>query len=177
MVEPVGSHTLVDHHGLMAEFTISSLMKSKLARSIVIVLCCTLVACVNPYLAQMDNLDADYRAGLISRSEYDRQMRSLHVRSDAWSAQNSANVAMGATALSAAAVIGGALIEAEAHEDVAHAINQRNKTASKGKSHGGSGKKSGGGGSKKPETKGKPDEPQGGGGSKPPPGGGSKPPR
>lgn len=140
-------------------------MISKFKRSIVASLCCLLVACANPYLAQMDALDADYRAGRISRSEYDREMESLRIRSNQWNAQNSANVALGASALSAAAIVGGALIQAEATEDVAHAISSRNKPQPSKKGGGGGGggsKKGGGGGGKKP---------------KPPSGGGEKPPK
>ena len=143
-------------------------MKSKLTRSVIASLCCLLVACVNPYLAQMDRVEADYRAGRISRSEYNREMSSLDARSNAWSAQNSANVAMGATAIGAAAIVGGALIQAEANEDVAHAIHQSNRGGSRS---GGSKSGSRGGGSG-PSKKSAPakSKPQKGGG---PPGGGA----
>lgn len=141
-------------------------MIPKLKRSFIASLCCLLAACANPYLAQMDAVDADYRAGRISRSEHDREMESLRIRSNQWNAQNSANVALGASALSAAAIVGGALIEAEATEDVAHAINSRNKPqpSKKGGGGGGGGNKKGGGGGKKP----KPPSGGGGGGEKPP---------
>ena len=140
-------------------------------RSSLALLCCALVACVNPYLAQMDVLEADYRAGRISREEYYREMDSLTARSRAWSAQNQANVALGAAAIGAAATVGGALIEAEAHEDVAHAISSSHDHHHKG---GDGHSKKGGGGSKKGGSKkgdGDKPKPQGDGppqGSKPP---------
>lgn len=151
-------------------------MKSKLHRSILALLSCLVVSCVNPYLAQMDALDADYRAGLISREEYYRRSESLSARSDAWAAQNSANVALGAAAIGAAATVGGAYIQAEATEDVAHAINNKNSHG-----HSSHGKKSGG---SKPQSKGKSKpkqqpqaQPQPSGNRPPPGGGGGTPPK
>lgn len=137
-------------------------MKSSITRSVIASLCCTLVACTNPYLAQMDALDADYRAGRISRDEYYRQSESLRNRSDAWAAQNSANAALGAAAIGAAATVGGALIQAEATEDLAHAVGSNNR--------GGGSKKGGGGGPSKKggSTKKKPQGGGGGGGGNPP---------
>lgn len=143
-------------------------MKSSITRSIIASLCCTLVACVNPYLAQMDQLDADYRAGRISKTEYYRQSESLRNRSDAWAAQNSANAALGAAAIGAAATVGGALIQAEATEDVAHAVNNSNRGGGTKKGGGGGPSKKGGGATKK--------KPQGGGGGPPAGGGGGTPP-
>ncbi len=151
-------------------------MKSKSLRSLLAALCCALVACVNPYLAQMDQLDADYRAGLISRTEYNRRVNSLNARSDAWAAQNSANAALGAAAIVGAAHVGSALIRAEATEDLAHSVNQNNRSRG-GQS---SGNKSA---PKKSSSKGKskPNPPSQGGGSPPagsgsPPAGGGGPP-
>jgi hypothetical protein len=131
------------------------IMKPRIARSFVASLCCALVACVNPYLAQMDQLDADYQSGRISRTEYNRRLESLNARSDAWAAQNSANAALGVAAIGAAAEVGGALIQAEATEDLAHAVGSRNRGG------GAPAKKGGGAPSKKGGTKKKP---QGGGG-------------
>jgi hypothetical protein len=133
-------------------------MKSKLARSFVVSLACLLVGCANPYLAQMDSLEADYRAGRVSRSEYNREMESLRIRSNQWNAQNSANAALGASAISAAAIVGGALIQAEATEDLAHAVGSHKGGGSKGGGSKGGGSK--GGGSKGGGGKGKPDKPE-----------------
>ncbi|MBX7208062.1 MAG: hypothetical protein K1X78_07120 [Verrucomicrobiaceae bacterium] len=141
-------------------------MKTSITRSLIASLCCTLVACTNPYLAQMDALDADYRAGRISQAEYNRQSESLRNRSDAWAAQNSANAALGAAAIGAAGTIGGALIEADATRHAAHTIADSNKRGG-----GGGGAKKGGGGGGGGGTKKK--KPSGGGGG--PPGGGPPP--
>ena len=146
------------------------IMKSKLLRSFTASLCCLLVGCANPYLAQMDALEADYRAGRVSRSEYNREMESLRIRSNQWNAQNSANAALGASAISAAAIVGGALIQAEATEDLAHAVSHKGGGSKGGGSKGGGSKGGGskgggskGGGSKGGGSKGKPDKPSGGG--------------
>lgn len=153
------------------------LMKTKFVRPFLASLCCVLVACVNPYLAQMDRVEMDYRSGRISRAEYNREMDSLDARSNAWAAQNSANVAMGASAIAAAAIVGGALIEAEANEDVAHAINHNHRSSARsGDNRGGSPKKSAPTKSKKPQGGSGP--PQGGGGPQgggPPAGGAGGP--
>jgi hypothetical protein len=134
-------------------------MKSKLLRSFTVSLCCLLVGCANPYLAQMDALEADYRSGRVSRSEYNREMESLRIRSNQWNAQNSANAALGASAISAAAIVGGALIQAEAIEDLAHASKKGGGGGSKGGGSKGGGSKGGGG-------KSKPDKPKPSGGGK-----------
>lgn len=122
-------------------------MKTKLTRSFLAALCCAVVSCTNPYLAQMDAVDAAYREGRISRSEYNQQMGSLSARSDAWAAQNSANAALGAAAIGAAGTIGGALIQAEATEDLAHSVNNSHR--------GGGHSNSRSGGHGKPSSKGK----------------------
>lgn len=137
-------------------------MKSKVTRSIIATLCIALVGCANPYLAQMDAVEADYQAGRISESEYNREMGSLQTRSDALSAQNSANAQIGASLIGAAGIIGGSLIQAEAIEDHAHAVSGHGGRGGSPKGKGGSkGKPSGkskpsGGGKSKSKSKGPP---------------------
>ena len=147
-------------------------MKSKLTRLFLAALCCAAVSCTNPYLAQMEAVDAAYRDGRISRTEYNRQMGSLNARSDAWAAQNSANAALGAAAIGAAAQIGGALIQAEATEDVAHAVNNshRGGNRSSGGSHGKSSSKGKSKPQQKPQQQQQPQARPGGGGGGPPQG-------
>ena len=110
----------------------------------------------------MDAVEADYQAGRISESEYNREMGSLQTRSDALSAQNSANAQIGASLIGAAGIIGGSLIQAEAIEDHAHAVSGHGGRGGSPKGKGGSkGKPSGkskpsGGGKSKSKSKGPP---------------------
>ena len=148
-------------------------MKQGMNRSLVaaLLLCALMVGCANPYLAQMDAVEADYQAGRISESEYNRKMDSLQARSDALSSQNSANAQIGSSLIGAAGIVGGSLIQAEAVEDHAHAVGGHNGSGgSKGKPNGKT--KSSGSKSKSKEggTPGKkgwsPDEPPGADGIK-----------
>ena len=144
-------------------------MKQGMNRSRVfaLFLCALVVGCANPYLAQMNAVEADYQAGRISESEYNRKMGSLRTRSDALSSQNSANAQVGVSLIGAAGIVGGAMIQAEAVEDHAHAVGGRGdrggstgNSSGNSKPSGGSKSRSKGGGTpgKKPQS---PDEPPG----------------
>jgi hypothetical protein len=76
-------------------------MKSSLAAAALALL----VGCQNPYLAQMNAVDAAYARGDISRSEYNTRMGGLQAQSDAWASQNAANAALASNTLAAASIV------------------------------------------------------------------------
>ncbi len=126
-----------------------------------------LAACANPYLEEMNWVERDYRAGRMSRDEYENRMDSLYMRSEAQEAENRRNTAIAATAIGAAALIGAAAIHAEAQEDRAHAIRESNRIQQRNYSRSyNSGRRSGGGGY--PQTQQGPSS-GGGSGNRPPP--------